>query len=48
MFLMVGKSKCPYCGVEGKVIKEEPKVYICPSCSTVYTHYGIVIQGKVK
>jgi len=42
------ENRCPVCSVEGSKWKKEPRVFLCPSCSTVFSEFGIVNSGYTK
>jgi len=44
--MIIGKKKCPTCGIEGKSWRKNPDVFICPKCSTFYNEFGLVFQGN--
>ncbi len=46
MFLMVSERKCPFCGIEGKVWRRKPKIFICPNCNALYNHFGVLLEGE--
>jgi ribosomal protein L37AE/L43A len=43
---MVSEKKCPFCGVDGEKWKEQPKVFKCPNCNTVFNHFGVLLTGN--
>ena len=45
---MIGEKKCPYCGIDGKEWKKEPKLFKCPNCNAIFNHFGILIEGEKK
>ena len=45
MFMMIGKDNCPSCGVESKVWKKNPTVFMCPKCKSVFSEFGVVSKS---
>ena len=43
--LMVSLNNCPRCGTKGK---KYDNFLLCPSCSTVFSEFGIVSEGSKK
>lgn len=39
--------RCPMCGTSGKVWHKQPEVFVCPSCSSYYSRYGMVLETEV-
>ena len=39
-------GKCPLCGTGGRVWHKSPEVFVCPSCDTVFSDYGLVMQSQ--
>jgi ribosomal protein S27E len=46
MFFMIGDKKCPNCGVEGKLWKKAPEVFVCPMCSSIFNKFGLIVDGE--
>ncbi len=45
---LIGKRRCPNCGVKGKLWRRKPNVYICPNCKTFFSDFGIVLSSRVR
>lgn len=45
---LIGKRRCPSCGVKGDRWKENPDVFICPSCSAFFNEFGIILEPKIE
>jgi ribosomal protein L37AE/L43A len=44
---LIGKQRCPSCGIKGKVWKKEPRVFHCPICKTFFNEFGIVLESQI-
>ena len=44
---MIGKRRCPSCGVRGIPWKKEPEVFVCPTCKTFFNEFGVVLESMV-
>ncbi len=40
------KGKCHMCGTVGKVWNKRPEVFLCPSCSSVFSDFGVVKEPE--
>jgi hypothetical protein len=38
------KDRCPLCGAKGRVWHKEPEVFRCPSCMSVYSEFGFIVE----
>jgi len=45
---LIGKKRCPICGVKGKIWKKDIKVFVCPNCSSFFNEFGIVLEPEIK
>ncbi|MFH0928777.1 MAG: hypothetical protein V1818_00275 [Candidatus Aenigmatarchaeota archaeon] len=45
---LVGKKRCPHCGVKGNSWKKGLDVLVCPSCSVFFNEFGIVLQPETS
>jgi ribosomal protein L37AE/L43A len=45
---LIGKQRCPSCGVKGKIWKKEPKVFVCPGCKAFFNEFGIILESHFK
>lgn len=43
---MIGRKRCPSCGVKGESWKQNPDVSICPSCRTFFNEFGVILESK--
>ncbi|MBI4016045.1 MAG: hypothetical protein HY362_05015 [Candidatus Aenigmarchaeota archaeon] len=43
--MFINESRCPSCGIESNVFMKDPKIFICPTCSTVFSEFGLVRSG---
>jgi hypothetical protein len=34
------------CGTFGKLWKEDPNVFRCPNCASIFSEFGIVIEAE--
>ena len=49
MFMyLVGKKRCPQCGVKGKIWKRGLDVFMCPNCNVFFNDFGIVLEPEGK
>ena len=48
MFVLIGKKRCPSCGVVGKLWKRRPEVLICPTCNSYFNEFGIVLETQME
>ncbi|MFH1445266.1 MAG: hypothetical protein ABIF08_02170 [Nanoarchaeota archaeon] len=39
-------NKCPLCGTSGKNWQKKPEVFVCPSCSSVFSRFGLVLETQ--
>jgi len=42
------KNSCPVCSMESGKWKGERNLFMCPSCSTVFSEFGIISSGEAK
>jgi ribosomal protein L37AE/L43A len=47
MMYLIGKGMCPSCGIRGKIWKKSPDIFRCPSCSSFYNEFGLVVEPKI-
>lgn len=40
------KGKCPLCGTRGILWKKKPEIFVCPSCESVFSHFGFVLEAE--
>lgn len=45
---LIGKRRCPSCGIKGKIWKKEPDVFVCPSCKAFFSEFGIILESEIK
>ncbi len=45
---LIGKRRCPACGIKGKLWKRKPEVFICPTCSSVFNEFGVVLESQME
>jgi RNA polymerase subunit RPABC4/transcription elongation factor Spt4 len=45
---LVGKKRCPICGVKGKTWIKDKDVFVCPNCSSFFNDFGIVLEPENK
>ena len=45
---LIGKKRCPTCGIKGKIWKREPEIFICPNCSVIFNDFGIILEPMLK
>jgi len=43
---MMFSDNCPVCGTTGKIWNKSPEVWKCPSCSTIFSHFGLVVETE--
>ena len=48
MYIIIGKKRCPNCGVEGGIWKKRPEVLVCPLCNSFYNEFGVVLSSQVE
>ena len=47
MFMLIGEGKrCPTCGVKGKNWNKKTEVFHCPSCKSVFSEFGIIVEPQ--
>jgi hypothetical protein len=44
---LIGKGRCPGCGIKGKVWKKNPDIFRCPTCSSFFNQFGMVLNSKI-
>jgi len=45
---LIGKRRCPSCGIKGEPWKENPDVLICPTCKTFFNEFGVILEPKAE
>ncbi len=45
---LIGKKRCPICGVRGNSWKKDKKVFVCPNCNSFFNDFGIVLEPDIK
>ena len=45
---LIGKRRCPSCGVRGERWKKNPDVFICPSCNAFFNEFGIILESQTE
>lgn len=45
---LIGKKRCPQCGIKVKAWKKGPDVFICPTCNIFFNDFGIVLEPESK
>jgi len=43
---LIGKKRCPSCGIKGESWKQNPDVFICPSCKTFFNEFGVILESS--
>jgi rubrerythrin len=43
---LIGKGRCPTCGIRGKVWKRNPSIFRCPTCNSFFNEFGLVIESQ--
>jgi len=41
---LIGKGRCPACGIKGKVWKRKPNIFRCPTCNAFYNEFGLILE----
>jgi len=41
---LVGRRRCPTCGIRGKIWKRKPKIFVCPNCNAIFNDFGIILE----
>ena len=41
---LIGKKRCPSCGVKGASWRRNPDVFICPFCKTFFNEFGVILE----
>jgi len=44
---LIGRGRCPACGIKGKIWKRKPNIFRCPACSTFYNEFGLILESQV-
>jgi len=44
----MNSEKCPSCGTFGKNWENEENVFHCPSCLTIYSEFGLVLEAQKR
>lgn len=45
---MIGKGRCPACGIKGKMWKKAPDIFRCPTCSTFFNEFGLIVESQLE
>ncbi|MFH0956842.1 MAG: hypothetical protein V1813_03195 [Candidatus Aenigmatarchaeota archaeon] len=45
---MLFTEKCHVCGTQGKLWQKKPDVWKCPSCKSVFSHFGVVLETEIE
>jgi hypothetical protein len=45
---LIGKGLCPACGIKGKLWKKDPDIFRCPTCSSFFNEFGIIIESRLE
>ena len=45
---LIGKKRCPTCGVKGKIWKKNPDVFVCPDCNLFFNEFGIILGSQTE
>lgn len=48
MFVIIGKKRCPSCGIKGEKWKKKPEVFVCKKCNSFYNEFGIVLESQTQ
>jgi ribosomal protein L37AE/L43A len=43
---LIGKKRCPSCGVKGASWRKEPEVFMCPTCKTFFNEFGVILEAS--
>ncbi|MBN2202587.1 MAG: hypothetical protein JW700_00140 [Candidatus Aenigmarchaeota archaeon] len=43
---LVGKKRCPHCGVKGNSWRKDTDVLVCPGCNVFFNEFGIVLSPE--
>ena len=44
---LIGKRRCPSCGIKGDRWKENPGILICPTCKTFFNEFGVILESRI-
>ena len=45
---LIGRKRCPSCGIKGNVWKRSPEILVCPFCKTFFNEFGVVLERQVE
>lgn len=45
---LIGKKRCPFCGIRGGRWKKNPDILICPICKTFFNEFGVVLETQIE
>ena len=45
---LIGKKRCPSCGIIGNRWKQNPDILICPTCKTFFNEFGVILESKLE
>lgn len=43
---LIGKGRCPACGVKGKVWKRRPNIFRCSTCNAFFNEFGLILEFR--
>jgi len=44
---LIGKKRCPNCGIKGKIWKRKPDIFVCSKCNSFFNEFGIILESKI-
>jgi len=45
---LIGKKRCPTCGIRGRLWKRNPEIFRCPNCSAFFNEFGIILESQTE
>jgi len=44
---LIGRGRCPSCGIKGKIWKKKPNIFRCPTCNAFYNEFGLILESQM-
>jgi len=44
---LIGRGRCPACGIKGKLWKRKPNIFRCPDCNSFFNEFGLILESQV-
>jgi hypothetical protein len=43
---LIGKGRCPSCGIKGRMWKKSPEIFRCPTCNSFFNEFGMILESR--